>query len=76
MKLAELVEHLIGTHVHWNMDLSKDEAVAKLYAAKAELVAHDAEKVAQDAEKGDLVALVTDSEKLVKDAQAPVTPNV
>lgn len=75
MKLAELVEHLIGTHVHWNMDLSKEEAVLKLGAVKSELLAHDAEKMAQDVEQGDLVALVDDAEKTLADAKAPVTPN-
>jgi len=78
-EVLDLVEHLVSTHVHWNVDLSKDEAVAKVGAARVALLAADVEKVAHDAESADLVALVADSQNLVKDAQSavqPVTPEV
>jgi len=75
-ELVDVVEHIVGTHVHWNMDLSKDEAVAKVVAARAALLAEDVADVARDVEQGDLVQLVTDGEKLVKDAQSVVNPNV
>jgi hypothetical protein len=35
----DVVEHLVNTHSTWNMNLSKDEALLKVAAARAEELA-------------------------------------
>ena len=38
-ELIDVVQHLVETHPRWNMSLSRDEAVAKLAAARSEAIA-------------------------------------
>lgn len=50
-ELLDVVEHLVNTHTHWNLNLSKDEALAKIAAARL----------------GDVTTLVKDAETVVED---------
>lgn len=75
-EVIDLVKHLVGTHVHWNVDLSKDEAVAKVEAARVALLANDVSNVISDAEKGDVQASIVDLEKALADAKALANPVV
>lgn len=82
-ELADVVEHIVGTHVRWNMDMSKTEAVAKIAAARAHAVAADVVEAADDAvdvvtaiREGNVgvaaesgVQVVQDLSKAVKDAK-------
>jgi hypothetical protein len=75
--ILDVVKHLVGTHVHWNIDLSKDEAVVKLEAARIALLAEDVAEVGHDIGNGDYVKTIADLEKALADAKAadaPVTP--
>lgn len=70
LKLIDVVEHLVNTHTHWNMDLSQVEAKAIVAGAKLDAVA---EAVTPDVQKlGDDVDVVVDDVKQgvqdVKDA--------
>lgn len=71
-ELADIVEHLVATHVHWNMDLSHAEAVVKVAAAKAHLVSEDVSAVTDDVESGDATAVVQDGTKTVGDVVSMV----
>lgn len=48
-ELADVVKHLASTHVHWNMDMSKAEAFAKIAVARTHVVAEDVVTTADDA---------------------------
>jgi hypothetical protein len=71
-ELADVVHHLVGTHVRWNMDMDKDTAFAKVAAARVHAVADEVATVAADVETGDVSKAVTD---LVKDVAGMVKPN-
>lgn len=68
-ELIDLVKHLVSTHVHWNVDLSKDEAMVKIEAARLALLASDVEELIADVADGNLDKAVTDGEKLVADVK-------
>jgi hypothetical protein len=68
-ELIDLVKHLVSTHVHWNVDLSKDEAMVKIEAARLALLASDVEELVADVADGNLDKVVTDGEKLVADVK-------
>lgn len=69
----DVVEHLVNTHSTWNLSLSKDEAIAKVAAARAEEnlryiapVVEDVIPLAGAVANGDLPSL-SDTEKLLSD---------
>lgn len=71
----DVVEHLVRTHSTWNLTLSKDEALAKVAAAKAEEelkfiapAVEDAIPLAGAVANGDLPPLA-DVEKLLTDVE-------
>lgn len=71
----DVVEHLVQTHSTWNLTLSKDEALAKVAAAKSEEalkfvapVALDAIPLADAVAHGELPPLA-DVEKLLTDVE-------
>lgn len=73
-ELADVVEHIAGTHVRWNMDMSKAEAFAKIAAARVHAVAADVVEVADDAvdvvtsiREGDVGAAAESAKEGVKD---------
>lgn len=82
-ELLDVVEHIAGTHVRWNMDMSKAEAFAKLAAARTHVVAADVVQAADDASDAvtavregnvgvaaeETVNVVTDLTKAVSDAK-------
>jgi hypothetical protein len=77
-ELLDVVEHLVATHTTWNQTLSKDEAVAKVLAAKT---LHTLEHTAPVLEDGavvvhDITSLpvkagptMADVDKLLADAE-------
>lgn len=60
-EIADVLHHLVSTHVRWNMDMNKDTAAAKLEAARLHAVAADVATVAGDVETGDVSKAVTDA---------------
>ena len=48
-EVVDVLMHLVRTHVRWNQDLSHDEAVAKLEAARLHAAGADVEKTVNDA---------------------------
>lgn len=75
--VIDVVEHLVNTHSNWNQDLSKDEAKAKLVAARvadaagaAVPVVQDVAETAADASTGAVEPTMADVEKLLADAEA------
>jgi hypothetical protein len=75
-EILDIVNHLVGTHVHWNVDLSKDAAVAKIEVARLALLATDVENVLEDVADGDLGKTIADLEKALADAKALAHPEV
>lgn len=67
-ELLDVVEHLVGTHVRWNVDMSHGQALAKLVAARTHIIATDVSQTAADVEAGNAEAVVTDGVGLVTDA--------
>lgn len=47
-ELFDVVEHLVRTHTNWNVDLSQEEAVAKVVAARLEAEGPVLEKASDD----------------------------
>lgn len=47
-EIVDVIKHLVDTHVHWNMDMDRDLALAKLDAAKVHAVSGDVEAVVSD----------------------------
>lgn len=71
----DVVEHLVRTHSTWNMDLSKDEALLKVAAARTEEelkfiapVVEDTIPLAGSVANGDLPPMA-DVEKLLSDVE-------
>ncbi len=75
-EIVDVVKHLVGTHVHWNVDLSKDVAVAKIEAAQLALLGDDLEEIVDDVSRGDLEETIKDLKKALADAQALAHPVV
>jgi ribose 5-phosphate isomerase len=74
-EILDVIEHLVSTHVRWNMNLSHAEAVAKVEAARVHLISTDISSVAADVENADPVSVVTDGAKTVTDAVNMVKGN-
>lgn len=74
-ELADVVEHLVKTHVRWNQDLDHDMAIAKVAAARLHAVATDVADVAADVRDGDVLAAVQDGERTVSDVTDMVKRN-
>lgn len=74
-ELSDVVEHLVTTHVKWNMDLDKDTARAKVAAARVHAVQEAVEELVTDVKEG--VSEVGQDLKAVAAAAtgSPVTPN-
>jgi hypothetical protein len=82
-EVVDVLLHLVRTHVRWNQDLSHDEAVAKLEAARLHAVGADAEKVTGDVQSavvdvtaGNVVGAVGDAENAVQDGKTLVSDAV
>jgi hypothetical protein len=67
-ELFDVITHLVRTHSNWNVDLSQEEALAKVVAAKAAALEPDVEKTVSDASTvvGDVETDVKDVETAVK----------
>jgi len=75
-EVIDVVKHLVGTHVHWNVDLSKDAAIAKIEAAQLALIASDVVDVIEEAQSGDIEGTIAALEKALADAKALAHPVV
>lgn len=60
--IIDVLKHLVSTHVHWNMDMNKDDALKKL-----ETAASDAQKTVADVQAHDVVDGVQDGAQTVAD---------
>ena len=69
-EVLDVVKHLVSTHVHWNVDLGKDEAVAKVETAKLALLAGEVQEILTDVSEGNLEETIADLEKTLADAKA------
>lgn len=73
-ELADVVQHIAGTHVRWNMDMSKAEAFAKIAVARTHAVAADVVTAVDDAadvvtavREGDVVVAAEETQNVVQD---------
>ena len=62
MHIIDVVKHLVSTHVHWNQDMNKDDALSKLQDAATSAV-----KTVSDVEAKDVPAAVEDGAQTVGD---------
>lgn len=72
-ELVAVVRHLVSTHVHWNMDLSKDEALAKLEAAHAHALTGDVVKAVDVVSDAAEALAADDADKAVQEVSAVVS---
>lgn len=80
----DVLKHLVSTHVRWNVDMSHEEALAKLETARLHSIADDAANAVsdavttvQDVQTGNAAGAVDAAEKtagdvvsIVKDAKS------
>ena len=81
--LVDVVEHLVRSNVRWNQDLTHDEALAKVEAARLHAVAADAVKVTSDVQNavndagaGNVAGVVGDVQNAVADVKETATDSV
>lgn len=79
-EVVDVLLHIVRTHVRWNQDLTHDEAVAKLEAARVHAVGADVVNTVNDAvsavdaaQTGDVTGVVAAGEKTVSDGSAVVS---
>jgi hypothetical protein len=69
--LFDVLEHIVRTHTNWNVDLSQEEALAKVVEARVEAEGPVLEKASDDVD-----AVVSDVKAGVSVAEGKTPPAV
>jgi hypothetical protein len=69
-EMFDVLEHIVRTHTNWNVDLSQEEALAKVVAARVEAEGPVLEKASDDVDE--VVSDVKDGVEVAEGKTPPV----